>query len=135
MRTCEQFKRSHCILVTGDSSLQAALLRMQMIRLTSTTVPSPRKLVNWLAGMRICRDCSGHLPLHFARRYRINWRRTCRRCSRRRMQWRIRSTRYNVFSRGDEDFRSRHSIFSWSGTPIIFRYKNNLGLKEDYVLN
>lgn len=30
---------------------------------------SPRKLVNWPAGMRICRDCSGHLPaqlLHFA---------------------------------------------------------------------
>lgn len=36
-------------------------------------VASSRKLVNWLAGMRICRDCSGHLlPLHFARRYRID---------------------------------------------------------------
>lgn len=35
-------------------------------------VASSRKLVNWLAGMRICRDCSGGHLLHFARRYRID---------------------------------------------------------------
>lgn len=60
--TCEWFKRSHCGSLWPRAAVRfrgAALPRMQMILLTNTAAPSSRKLVNWLAGMRIRRDCSG----------------------------------------------------------------------------
>ena len=55
--TCEWFKRSHCVGLWPARLRGAALPRMQMILFTNTAAPSSRKLVNWLAGMRIRRDC------------------------------------------------------------------------------